>query len=111
MAIGEDLRHRVPIAGGEVRVHALAYPRCRVFQPRRLRSQFVKARERGVKVCLVEDFAAASQVAFDREEVDHPPLGVEAVLRSPASNISDDRSEVAQPMDSLDVVVQAWCEI
>ena len=28
---------------------------CRVFQPRRLRLQFLKAGERGVEVCLVED--------------------------------------------------------
>ena len=30
---------------------------CRVFQSRRPRLQFIKAGERGVEVCLVEDFA------------------------------------------------------
>ena len=32
------------------------------------------------RVCLVEYFAAAHPVTVDRQEVDHPPLGVEAVL-------------------------------
>ena len=37
------------------------------------------------------------------EDVDHPPLGVEALLRGPCADVGDDRSEVAQPMHSLDV--------
>ena len=56
---------------------------CRVFRPWRLRLQFLKSGERGVEVCLVEYFAAADQVAFDRENADRAPLGVEALLRGP----------------------------
>ena len=41
--------------------------------------------ERGVEVGLVEDLDAAVKVAIEREKVDHPPLGVEALLaRSPS---------------------------
>ena len=65
--------------------------------------QFLKAGERSVEVCLVEDFAAAEQVAFDRENFDHPPLGVEALMRGPLQRVGDDRSEFAQPMHGLDV--------
>ena len=101
--VGQDLGHRVPVAGREVRQEALIHSACRVFQPRRLRVQFLEPGERGVEVCLVEDFAAADQVAFDRENVDHPPLGVEALLRGPMRGVGDDRSEVAQPVHSLDV--------
>ena len=43
------------------------------------------------------------QVAFDRQNGDHPPLGVEALLRGPMRRVGDDRSEVAQPMHRLDV--------
>ena len=42
--------------------------------------QFVEARERGVEVCLVENLAAADQVAFDRKDVRHAPLAVETPL-------------------------------
>ena len=61
---------------------------------RGLRLQFVKPREGGVKVCLVEDFAAAAQVAFDREERDLPPLSFKVVLRGPARRMRNDRSDV-----------------
>ena len=53
--VGQHLRHRVPVAGREVREEAFVHLACRVFQSRRLRLQFVEARERGVEVCLVED--------------------------------------------------------
>ena len=76
---------------------------CRVFQPRRLWLKFVKARKRGVEVCLVEDLATTDQVAFDREKVDHPPLGIEALWRGPIEHVGDNGSEVAQPMHGLDV--------
>ena len=44
------------------------YSACRVFQPRRLRLQFVEPRERGVEVCLVEELAAVDQVAVDGQK-------------------------------------------
>ncbi len=47
--------------------------------------------------------SAADQVAVDRQKFDHPPLGVEALLRGPVRRVGDDRSEVAQPMHGLDV--------
>ncbi len=56
----------------KVRANALVCARCRVFQPRRRSAELVESRERGVEVCLVEDFAAADQVAFDRQDVDRP---------------------------------------
>ena len=42
---------------------------CRVFQLRRRTAEFIEPRERGVEVCLVEDFAAVDQVAVDRQQV------------------------------------------
>ncbi len=45
----------------------------------------------------------SDQVAFDREQVDHPPLGIEALLRGPMRRMGDDRSEVVQPMHRLDI--------
>ncbi len=84
---------------------------CRVFQSRRLRLQFVKAGERGVEICLVEDFAAGYPVAFDGQGVDRPPLGVEAFRRAPRRRMGDDRSEIVEPMHRLDVDLQVWREI
>ena len=75
-------------------------PRFRAAAPA---TELVEPRERGVEVCLVEELAAVDQVAFDRQNVDLPPLGVEALLRGPIRRLGDDRSEVAQPMHSLDV--------
>ncbi len=86
-----------------MRPEAFVHLACRVFQSRRRRAEFVEPRERGVEVCLVEDLAAVDQVAVDRQKVDHPPLGVEALLRGPMRRMGDDRSEIAQPMHSLDV--------
>ena len=101
--VGQYLGQRVPVAGREVRPEALGHLACRVFQPRRRPTELVEPRKRGVDVCLVEHLAAVDQVAFDRQKVDHPPLGVEALLRGPMCRLGDDRSEVAQPMHSLDV--------
>ncbi len=52
--VGQDLRHRVPVAGREVRLEALVHLACRVFQPRRRTTELVEPRERGVEVFLVE---------------------------------------------------------
>ena len=101
--VGQNRSHRVPVAGGEVRKEALVGPACRVFQPRCRPAELFEPRDRGVEVCLVEYFAAVDHVAFDREKVDHPPLGVEALLRSLIRHVGDDRSEVVQPMHRLDV--------
>ncbi len=57
--VGQNLRYGVPVACREVRQEALRRLACRVFQPWRPRLQFFKAGERGVEVCLVEQFAAA----------------------------------------------------
>lgn len=49
--------------------------------PRRvLYGQFLKAGERGIEVCLVEDFEPGDHVAFKCEKGDFAPLGVEALL-------------------------------
>ena len=66
-----------------MRLEPFVHLACRVFQPRRLRVQLVEPRERGVEVCLVEYLAAVDPIAFDRRNVDAPPLGFEALLRSP----------------------------
>ena len=57
--VGQNLAHGSPVAGREVRLEALGHLACRVFQSRCLRVQFFELRERGVEVCLVENFAAA----------------------------------------------------
>ena len=41
--------------------------------------QFVEAGERGIEVCLVELLAAADEVTFDGEHLDHPPISFEAL--------------------------------
>ena len=102
--VGQCLGHGVPVAGREVRKEALEHLACRVFQPRCRPAELVEPRERGVDVGLVEKFAAVDQVAVDGQEVDHPPLGREAVGRGPMRRMGDDRSKVAQPVHGLDVV-------
>ena len=84
---------------------------CRVFQPRRRPAELVEPRERGVDVCLVEQFDAVDQVAIDGGKDDLSPLGFEAVLRGPADRLGEDRSEVAQLMHSLDVDDDVRCEV
>ena len=66
--VGHDLGHGVPVAGREVRLEALVYSACRVFQPRRRPTELVEPGERGVEVCLVEHLAAVDQVAVDRRQ-------------------------------------------
>ena len=89
MSSASDLRHRVPVAGREVRQEALVHLACRVFQPRRRPAELIEPRERGVEVCLVEDFAAVDQVAVDHQDVDAAPLGLEALLRGPVRHVGD----------------------
>src|SRR6202011_136826 len=100
---GEQPRHSVPVAGREVGPEALVHLGCRAVRMRRLRVQFLKARERGVEVYLFEDFDVADQVAFDCENVDHPPLGIKALLRGPIQHLGRDGSEFVQPMHCLDI--------
>ena len=52
--VGQYLRERIPVAGGEVRHVPLGRLACRVFQPRRRPTQLVEFRECGVEVRLVE---------------------------------------------------------
>ena len=103
--VGQYLSHGVPVAGREVRLEALVRSACRVFQLRRRTTELVEPRERGVEVGLVEHLAAVDQVAFDHHKLDVPPLGVEALSRRPIRRVSDDRSEVGQPMHRLDVAL------
>ena len=65
--------------------------------------QLIKPGQRGVEVCLVEDFAAAGQVVFDRPQRDPSPLGLEALLRSLVRRVSDDCPEVGHSMHDLDI--------
>ena len=90
----KNLRHSVPVAGREVLLEALI-ARLAAFSNRgRLRMQLLEPCERGVEVCLVEDFAAVAQIAVDREERDLPPLSFKVVLRGPARRVRNDRSDV-----------------
>src|ERR1700692_4520059 len=84
---------------------------CYVFEPRWLPAEFVEAGERGVEVCLVENFATGYPVAFDGQDVDRPPLGVEALLRAPMALMGYDRPETVEPMHRLDVDLQGWREV
>ena len=72
--------HAGPVVGGEACPHALVGLACRVFQPRRRRTELVESRERGVEVDLFEDFAAADPIPVDRQQIDLAPLGVEAIV-------------------------------
>ena len=53
------------------------------FQVRHRPIELVEPREGGVDVRLVEDFAAVDQVAFERQNRDLSPLGVEALSEVP----------------------------
>jgi hypothetical protein len=109
--VGQCLGHAVPFAGGEVRKVALEHSIWRVFQLRRRPTEPFKPRDGRVDVCLVENFAAIDHVAFDRHEVDPPPLGVKPLLRNALPRMGVHRSEVAQPMHDLDVGSDALAEV
>ena len=74
-----------PIASREVRREALGHLACRVFQLRRRAAELFELRERGVEVCLVEQFVTPKQIAVERENPDLPPFGPEALLRGPCA--------------------------
>jgi hypothetical protein len=78
--VGQYLGRRRPIAVPGAGKEAVICSGRRILQPPRLWLQFLEARERGVEVCLVENLAAADQVAFDRKDVRHAPLAVETLL-------------------------------
>ncbi len=109
--LGRYLSHGVPLAGSNVRVKALEYTRCGVFQPRRRSAELVEPRDRGVEVSLVEYLAAADHVTFDRQQDDLPPLGVEAFSRGPCAGVTYDCAEIIQPMHSLDIDIDVWREV
>ena len=92
-------------------LEAFGHLACRVFQPRCRPAELIEPRERGVQVCLVEDLAAVDHVAVDRQEVDTPPLGVEALARGTMPRMGEDRAEVAQPMHDLDVDSDVLVEV
>src|SRR5690349_18228534 len=101
--IGRSLRDRVPVSRREIHLKPLGHLACRVLQTGPARLKFVESRECGIKVTLVEDFAAVNQIAVDRENGDFPPFGGETLLRSPARRMGNNTSVAAQPIDSLDV--------
>ena len=72
--------------------------------------QLFEPRERGVEVCLVEYFAAVDQVAFDRQDSTSATRRRSPLARS-HRHLGDDRSEVAQPMHSLDVDADVWSRV
>ena len=66
---------------------------------------------RGVEVRLVEYLGAIDQFAVNRENLDPTPLGVKALLRGPVGRVSDDCSEVGQPMHGLDIDTDVLVEL
>ena len=92
-----------PSRGPRSTSEALVRSACRVFQPRRRPAELVEPRERGVEVCLVEIFAAADQVAVDRQRSISRHSASKPSCEVPCRRMGDDRAEVAQPMHSLDV--------
>ena len=100
--VGHQLRHRGPLASREGHPKALVRSACRVFQPRRRSMQLLKTSQRGVDVCLVEDFAAVDQIAFDCQNIDPRHSASKPSCEVPCPP-RDDRSAVAQPMHGLDV--------
>ena len=109
--VGNHFRHGIPVADRVMREEAVGYSACRVFQLLRWLAELVEAGERGVDVCLVENFAAAGQVAVYGQNIDVVPLGVETLLRGPVYLMGDDHSEITQPMHSLDVNVEVRAEV
>ena len=99
--VGQRFSRGTPVTGHEVRLKALAYPACRVFQPRRP-TQLFELRDRGVQVRFVEDLSAVDQFAFDSHKYDDSPLSVEALSRGSLRHLDEDRSEAVQPMHCLD---------
>ena len=82
--VGQDLGHRVPVAGREVRHEALVYSACRVFQLRCRSAELVesaRARRRGLPRRRLQQRLIRSPSTV--RDADHPPLGVEALLRGP----------------------------
>src|ERR1700733_2966226 len=72
--------------------------------------QLPEGNEGKVEVGLFEDFDAAEQVAFDCENVDHPPLGVKAFWRGSVQYLGVAGPEFVQPMHCLDVDAELGCE-
>src|SRR5947209_7841947 len=81
---------RTLIAKLEIVRQAPVHPTGRVFQSRCRSAELIERCERGVEVCLVEEFAAVKQLAFERHEVDLAPLRLEALLGGPTQRLSDD---------------------
>ena len=108
--VGQQFRHGVPVVHRELRQVTLGHSACRVFQSRRRLVSSFEFRDRGVEVCLVEYFEAVDELAFDRQKVDRPPLGLEAV-RGPIRRVGDKRPKVAQPMHSLNVCAEVRREV
>ena len=107
IVVGQDLRHRVPVARREVHVESLVHLACCVFQPRRRPAELFESRERGVDVCLVEQFERLirSPSTVERSIIRHSAS--KPCLRNPVCHLGDDRSEVAQTMHSLDVALMS----
>src|ERR1700722_18365893 len=55
--LGRYVSPGLPLTASNVRVKALEYARCGVLQTRCRLAELIEPRERGIEVCLVEDFA------------------------------------------------------
>src|ERR1700730_1231942 len=65
--------------------------------------QFLKAGERGVEVCLVEELEPGDQVAFKCEKGDLAPFESGGLVGGPSNYFCDDHPMVAQPVHSFEV--------
>ena len=102
--VGQHLRHGVPVAGREVRLQALVHLACRVFQPRRLagcsssKRAIAASRSASSKISQRLTMSPSTvKMSTPRHSASKPSCEV------PCRRMGDDRSEVAQPMHSLDV--------
>src|SRR5689334_17756171 len=94
-----------------MRQELLYHLACCVFQPPRRRMQLFEPCDSSVEVSFVEYLAAAEHVTFHRHNRDHPPLGVEPLLRCLTRRVGDHCSEVVQAMYSLDRVGELSREV
>ena len=77
--VSQFFGHGVPVACREVCLDALVGLDRSVFELGCRPAELVEPRERGVKVALIEDLAAAERFTISGEQHDLSPLGIEAL--------------------------------
>src|ERR1700743_2319145 len=101
----------MPVACRVALLESLVEAACRVVKPRCRSAELVEYAKCGFQVVLVEELAAGEHVAFDRYKVDSLPLGVEALIRNTVRRMAAYRSEIAEPVYSLEVGDDVLAEV